>query len=108
MKIFKIFKIFIILSFCLFLIGCNTVKKGFINEKKTSSDEFLVEKKSPLVEPPEYNELPLPNLSQSKVSNQDLKVKELIVKNEETEEKVSKENVNESFEDSLIKKINKN
>ena len=104
----KIFKIFIVLSCCLFLIACNTVKKGFINQKKTSSDEFLVEKKSPLVEPPEYNELPLPNLSNNNVINEDLKVKELIVKNEKNEGKVSQENVNESFEESLIKKINKN
>ena len=30
------------------------------NQKKRSTDEFLVEKKSPLVMPPDYNELPIP------------------------------------------------
>ena len=34
------------------------LKEGFKNQKKNSSDEFLVEKKSPLVMPPEFNELP--------------------------------------------------
>ena len=49
----KIFKIFILLNFCLLLFSCNTVKKGFTNQKKSSTDEFLVEKKSPLVQPPD-------------------------------------------------------
>ena len=31
-----------------------------MNQKKSSTDEFLVEKKSPLVMPPDYNELPIP------------------------------------------------
>ena len=30
-------------------------------KKKSSADEFLVEKKSPLVLPPDYNKLPLPD-----------------------------------------------
>ena len=30
------------------------MKDGFSNQKKNNSDEFLVEKKSPLVMPPDY------------------------------------------------------
>ena len=35
-------------------------QRGIYKPKKSSSDEFLVEKKSPLVMPPDYNNLPVP------------------------------------------------
>ena len=56
----KFYKILIILNLLLFLQACGTVKEGFSNQKKNSSYEFLVEKKAPLVMPPNYNELPVP------------------------------------------------
>jgi hypothetical protein len=34
------------------------MKSAFENQKKNNTDEFLVEKKSPLVMPPDFNELP--------------------------------------------------
>ena len=34
-------------------------------QKKDNTDEFLVEKKSPLVMPPDFNELPLPKTSEN-------------------------------------------
>jgi hypothetical protein len=39
------FKKFIILNILLMLCSCGTIKEGFTNQKKNSSDEFLVEKK---------------------------------------------------------------
>ena len=44
----KYFKLLIFFQLILFLYSCSTVKQGFTNQKKSSSDEFLVEKKSPL------------------------------------------------------------
>ena len=41
----KYFKILIVLSISLLVVSCSTVKKGFSNQKKNNSDEFLVEKK---------------------------------------------------------------
>ena len=101
----KIFKISILLSFCLLIFACGTVKEGFKNQKKTSSDEFLVEKKSPLVQPPDYNELPIPSEGEKIVLNEEEKVKKLI--SQKNNEISSPENVDESFVDSLIKKIKK-
>jgi len=50
--------------FCLLLLNllsaCETAREGFTLKKKDNSDEFLVEKKSPLVMPPNYNDLPEP------------------------------------------------
>ena len=56
----KYFKLLIFFQLILFLYSCSTIKEGFTNQKKSSSDEFLVEKKSPLVMPPNYDELPMP------------------------------------------------
>ena len=105
----KRFNLLFILGIAMFFFyGCNTVKKGFVNQKKNSGDEFLVEKKSPLVEPPEYNKLPLPNVSENQIFSEDMDVKELIIKEEKNSKKtVSEKNINESFEETLLKKINK-
>ena len=56
--------VIIILSTSLFLFSCSGLKKGFSNQKKNNSDEFLVEKKAPLVMPPDYKELPKPKTNQ--------------------------------------------
>ena len=53
------FVILILLSI-LFLHSCGSLRDGFTNPKKENSDEFLVEKKSPLIMPPNYDELPIP------------------------------------------------
>ena len=106
--IMKQSKIFILTSITLFLASCGTVKEGFKNQKKDSSDEFLVEKKSPLIMPPDYNELPVPkeeNLINQKDENE---IKKLLSKNKgdkitnEIDEKTS------SIENSLLKKIKDN
>jgi len=46
-------------------------KQIFTNQKKSSTDEFLVEKKSPLVQPPEYNELPIPSEGENLIVNEE-------------------------------------
>ena len=50
--------IFIYLTFII-LNSCAAVQEGFSSNKKSGSDEFLVEKKAPLVMPPNYDELPI-------------------------------------------------
>ena len=47
-----------------FLFACQSTKDALTLKKKKSSDEFLVEKKSPLVMPPDYGKLPIPNENQ--------------------------------------------
>ena len=75
----KKFNLLFILGITLIILsGCNTVKKGFQNPKKNSSDEFLVEKKSPLVMPPEFNELPIPNQNKDTNQKQENNIKNLI------------------------------
>jgi PBP1b-binding outer membrane lipoprotein LpoB len=57
----KQFKFYILIAIAILFSSCSSLKEGFTNQKKNNSDEFLVEKKSPLVLPPDYNELPIPN-----------------------------------------------
>jgi hypothetical protein len=42
------------------LSACQSVKDGLTGKKQNNTDEFLVEKKNPLVLPPEFNILPEP------------------------------------------------
>jgi len=38
----------------------NSIKRGLTGEKKLSTDEFMIEKKDPLIMPPDYENLPTP------------------------------------------------
>ncbi|MDC3034069.1 DUF3035 domain-containing protein [Candidatus Pelagibacter sp.] len=102
-------KIFGVLNLLLLLLSCGLVKEGFQNPKKKSSDEFLVEKKSPLVMPPNFNELPIPKRSQNDENSDDNKIKELL-EDKETKLKNNSETteMNNSLEENLIEKIKKN
>ena len=53
----KINLLFLVLFF---LTSCQSVKDGLSGNKADNSDEFLVQKKNPLVTPPKYLELPTP------------------------------------------------
>tara|TARA_B100000035_G_C20944760_1_gene529175 strand:+ start:439 stop:735 length:297 start_codon:yes stop_codon:yes gene_type:complete len=90
------------------LISCGTIKKGFVNPKKNSTDEFLVEKKSPLVMPPDYNELPVPKSNKKQESLNDNKIKELLIDTDSDKKETSNNDKNQNFEESLLKKIKKN
>ncbi len=102
----KYIKILIFFQLILFLYSCSTIKEGFINQKKSSSDEFLVEKKSPLVMPPDYNDLPVPDQNKQTVETNENKIKELVTKNEnENGENSNSEDGNLDIEQSILKKI---
>ena len=101
----KQFKFYIIICIFVILSSCSTVKEGFTNQKKNNSDEFLVEKKSPLVMPPDYNELPIPNEEKTEDTNE---IKSLISKSKNNEIIENQDERNLSFENSILKKIKKN
>ena len=86
--------------------SCQTVKEGFTSQKKKSTDEFLVEKKSPLVMPPEFNELPVPKSSENIQENATENNIENLISNNDTPENT--EIQNENFENSIIEKIKQN
>tara|TARA_Y100000992_G_scaffold17078_1_gene9911 strand:- start:266 stop:589 length:324 start_codon:yes stop_codon:yes gene_type:complete len=103
-------KIIIILSISLFLFSCGSIKEGFSNQKKNNSDEFLVEKKAPLVMPPDYEELPKPkknqetSLSKENTNN----IKSLLINEDNIDSNSEKDQLNKKLEESLLDKIKKN
>ena len=105
----KIFKLTTIIISILALNSCGTVREGFSSQKKNSIDEFLVEKKSPLVMPPDFNELPLPqqfNQISEKVDETNLK--SLMTENKDNGQDNQNNNQNTNFENSIIEKIKNN
>ena len=102
----KHFKLIIFFQLILFLYSCSTIKEGFTNQKKSSSDEFLVEKKSPLVMPPDYNDLPAPNQNKETAETNENKIKDLVIKNENENGEINNaEDGNLDIEQSILKKI---
>ena len=103
-------KIILLLVLLIFISSCGNVKKAFTNQKKNSSDEFLVEKKSPLVMPPDYSELPLPENNENNNKPEDKKIKNLISSDQDKKNSIKNDNINEgqNFENSILKKIKKN
>ena len=86
--------IFLILTSC-----------GGFKLKKTEVDEFLVEKKSPLVLPPDYGKLPLPDGQKKPDDNKEvLSLKEALSKKNISETE-KKQNNNSSIEKSILDKI---
>ena len=104
----KIYKLILLLVLAQFLYSCGVVKQGFTNERKNSSDEFFVQKKSPLVMPPNYNELPLPKTENEQTDSEESKIKELLIKEKNENNIKNTEDLNKSFEDMLLEKIKKN
>ena len=93
----------------LFLNSCGTVAEGLGGSRKKGGDEFLVEKKSPLVIPPSFGELPEPGKEPEEniiVDKKDTSNIEDMI-NQSSSVNTSESNVaKNSIEESIIKKIN--
>ena len=101
-------KIIILSNLFLFLLSCGTVKEGFSNQKKNNSDEFLVEKKTPLVMPPNYNELPEPKINQQEIKKEKNPIKSLLLQEDDASNDNEIDDKDKKLEDSLLEKIKKN
>ena len=106
-----IIKLFFLLNILIFFSSCGTMKDAFSNQKKNSSDEFLVEKKSPLVIPPNYDDLPVPQTSKndSQKINKANKIQDLITNNEnKNTDNLNDNTQGDTIEKSLLEKIKQN
>ena len=105
----KKIKVMLFLTIVFFTFqSCQTVKEGFTSQKKKSTDEFLVEKKSPLVMPPDFNELPLPKISENieEEENESGNNIEKLISNNNSPESSGVQDKN--FENLIIEKIKQN
>ena len=95
-------KITYILLILLLVASCNSmdsVKRGLTGEKAKSADEFLVKKKDPLILPPDYENLPMPDDQTSE--NEEFSIFENSLENAVEENSTT----SNSVEDSILKKI---
>ena len=91
-----------------FLQSCSSVSDGFKLKKGNTGDEFLVEKKNPLVLPPNFNNLPEPGKTETFDQNKNVSFEEKILinntQNNTEEEKTSAK----STEELILRNIKKN
>ena len=98
--------IYILIITIFLLSSCGGLKdagKVLRNEKITTTDEFLVKKKRPLVLPPDYQKLPKPGEIKNNENNEEENIKSILKAPKET----IKENKSSSTEKSILEKIRK-
>ena len=101
--------LFLIVIYGLLSSSCSTVQKAFDPQRKNSSDEFLIEKKSPLSMPSDFEKLPLPQNKQTDDQNQSDDIETLITNSDlDNNENKSIDNGSKELEESIIDKIKSN
>ena len=98
-----------ILVVSLLLFSCSGALDGFkLKKKSTSGDEFLIQKKDPLVLPPDFSKLPNPDNETNETDKEESQV-EIVIKNDNSKNDENN-NTNSSsagLEKSILKKIQK-
>ena len=100
------FSLLIILSTIL-LSNCGSVQKAFDPQNKNTSEEFLVEKKSPLSLPPSFEELPIPSSKKIDKETQINNIESLITEKNDNE-KLETDESDKDFEQSIVDMIKNN
>ena len=94
----------IILSFLMLLNSCQSVKDGLTGTKRSKgSDEFFVEKKKPLVLPPDFLDMPTPKPTEKKQRSGPT-IEDILEINEDENNTSQSEN-DKSLEESILEKI---
>ena len=102
----NILKIF---SVSLLLFSCSGALDGFkLKRKSTSGDEFLIQKKDPLVLPPDFSKLPNPEEDIQESEKEESQF-EIVFKNDnsENDENENTEKTSTGLEKSILEKIQK-
>ena len=89
------------------LSNCGSVQQAFDPQNKNTSEEFLIEKKSPLSMPPSFEELPVPSNEKIDQESQINNIESLITENNNNE-KLETTDSDKDFEQSILDKIKNN
>jgi hypothetical protein len=105
----KINNIILIVAIALVGLSCQSIKDGLSGNKSENSDEFLVQKKSPLILPPKYLEIPKPKNNENEeesLQSDELDIEKMLgIKNENGS---SITETNGTAEDFVLKNIKNN
>ena len=99
-----IYNILIILTVSSFLFSCGGFK---LKKKADTGEEFLIEKKDPLVLPPDFSKLPKPN-EQPETVDEEVNIKSVFdgeqsSNEEDNDQNSSKSNIKKSISDKIQK-----
>ena len=94
--------IFLIFSAC--GSGFNEAKKVLKNEKIYTTDEFLVKKKEPLVLPPDFDEIPIPD-SKTEIKTEVAEKEKIRKILDKENKKIKNKTTSSSLEKNILKKI---
>jgi hypothetical protein len=100
-KIINLFVLFFLLN------SCENIQKG-LGIKKDKPDEFLIEKRSPLTTPPNFDLLPPDSVNQNNQKDDKDNLKEIFNNNlakDKKDTEVKKEKDTGSLEKSILEKI---
>lgn len=101
-------KIILLIFIFSFVSACQATKDALTLQKKNTSDEFLVEKKNPLVLPPDYGQLPVPkSINNDKKDKDQSKTILSLSKENFSKKKIKKDSELSSIEKSIMEKIKK-
>ena len=94
------------------MLSCSDGLKGFkLKKKSTSGDEFLIQKKDPLVLPPDFSKLPNPDeevKEKKREDNEESQIEMLFKKdNSDVKENENSNSSDSGLKKSILKKIQK-
>ena len=99
-----IYNTFLILTLSSFLFSCGGFK---LKKKAESGEEFLIEKKDPLVLPPDFSKLPKPN-EQPETVDEEVNIKSVFDgEQSDTEEDNNQNSSKSNIKKSISEKIQK-
>ena len=103
----KFFKISKLLIFLIFLYSCGVGEALQGKKRSDQGDEFLIDKKNPLVMPPDFDKLPKPGetvmKTTKKIESDQSNIKNLLKNSDDESVPITEEPT--SLESSILKKI---
>ena len=105
----KFIRYFLLIFLTIIFSGCQTLKDGLQgNKRSNNAEEFLIEKKNPLVLPPDFTELPKPiNKNEDKNIKESFDLKKVLSEGK-TGKNEGNVDTNKSFKSKILEKINEN
>ena len=86
------------------MTSCANVKETLTLQKKRGVDEFLIEKKNPLVLPPDFSKLPVPRDKNEIEDKENIDLSKVLDQSKNSKEIKEPSNLEKSISDLLKKK----
>jgi len=105
----QIEKIILIILLTILTSACQALKDGLEGNKKSkSAEEFLIQKKNPLVLPPDFSKMPTPINDKKKEETTNFEIEDILGKKNKKAETNEIVNTNSNIKKSVLEKIKNN